>query len=45
MLSAISASGLIRVRLRVPKRNNERKTGQESEGLSTGAVMIILSAF
>ena len=43
-LNAISASGLIKVRLRVPRRNNKRKTGQESEGLNTGAVTIVLSA-
>ncbi|KAL1931427.1 hypothetical protein VTP01DRAFT_9569 [Rhizomucor pusillus] len=38
ILGAISASGLIKVSLRIPKPSKKRKAGQESGCLSTGTV-------
>lgn len=38
ILGAISASGIIKVHLRIPKPVNKGKSGQESECLSTGNV-------
>ncbi|KAL1926452.1 hypothetical protein VTP01DRAFT_5781 [Rhizomucor pusillus] len=38
ILGAISASGLIKVSLRIPKPVNKRKAGQESGYVSTGTV-------
>ena len=38
VLGAISASGLIKVGVRIFRRNTKRKTGQESQILSTGTV-------
>ena len=39
ILSAISATGLINVSLRVPKRIKKRKLGREIGGYSTGTVI------